>query len=94
MEIYITKQGDTWDLLAYQFWDSEYLMVDLVEANQKYREYIIFPEGIELNVPDIEIDTGSTDVPEWLLDDEIDDIEANLDDEGDGIIDDEINEID
>lgn len=94
METYITKQGDTWDQLAYQFLGSEYLLTDLVEANQKYREYIIFPEGIELTVPDIEIDTDSVDVPDWLLDDEIDDDDDTVDDEGDGIPDDEIDEID
>ena len=94
METYITKQGDTWDQLAYQFWGSEYLLTDLIEANQKYREYIIFPEGIELTVPpDIEIDTDSVDIPDWLIDDEIDD-DDTVDDEGDGIPDDEIDEID
>lgn len=87
MNVYITKQGDTWDSLALFFWGSEYLLTDLVEANQKYRHYIDFPEGIELVVPDVEIDDES-DVPEWLAE-ELDDMD--LDDEVDA--DDENNEI-
>lgn len=93
MQTYITKQGDTWDLLAYHLWGSEYLMTDLVEANQKYRHYIIFPSGIELVVPDIDVDLDSEDIPEWLEDDDIEDNDDILD-EGDGIPDDEIDEID
>lgn len=69
MKTYITQQADSWDLLAFLFWGSEYLLTDLVEANQKYRHYIIFPNGIELNVPEIELDDDS-ELPEWLDDEE------------------------
>lgn len=94
MNVYITKQGDSWDLLAHYFYGSEYLMTDLVEANPKYRHYIEFPEGIELVMPDIEIDEDS-ELPDWLISDEEDVNEEDLDnpDESEGIDNDDYNEI-
>ena len=101
MNVYITQQGDTWDLLAFRFWGSEYLMTDLVEANQKYRHYIEFPEGIELIIPDMETDEES-ELPDWLIndedeesDDDLENSDDNLEDNEDmeGIGNDEDNEI-
>lgn len=95
MNTYITQQGDSWDLLAYLFWGSEYLMTDLVEANQQYRHYIEFPNGIELTIPEIEIDDES-EIPEWLSEDDSDneDEDDPTDEIGkEGLEDDENNEI-
>lgn len=94
MNVYITKQGDSWDFLAHYFYGSEYLMTDLVEANQQYRHYIDFPEGIELVIPEVEIDEDA-ELPEWLINDE----DANEEepeenpDESEGIDDGDYNEI-
>ncbi|WP_342471642.1 hypothetical protein MHH70_12555 [Metasolibacillus sp. FSL H7-0170] len=65
MSSYITVQGETWDLIAYRLWGSEYLLPLLLEANQQYRNIIIFDGGIKLKVP--EIDTAIyTPRPAWL----------------------------
>ncbi|CEG29794.1 Phage Tail Protein X [Bacillus sp. B-jedd] len=69
VKTYTTLQGDTWDLIAYRTWGSEYLLPLLFEANYKYRTVVIFPGGIVLNIP--EVDTSEiTDRPEWLNEDD------------------------
>lgn len=66
---YTTIQGDTWDKIAYDKLGSEYLLPILLEANQQYRNIVIFSGGISLFIP--EIDTSvSTERPEWLGEDE------------------------
>lgn len=65
MNSYTTVQGDTWDLIAYRLWGSEYLLPLLLEANPKYRDVIIFDGGIILNVPDVDTTTYTTR-PAWL----------------------------
>lgn len=65
MNKYKTLQGDTWDLIAFRLWGSEYLFPLLLETNPSYRNVIVFDGGIELNVPDI--DTFEyTPRPVWL----------------------------
>lgn len=69
MNSYTTSQGETWDLIAYKLWGSEYLLPLLLEANQKYRNVIIFSGGINLTVPVIDISIY-TERPSWLGDDD------------------------
>ena len=65
MNSYTTIQGDTWDLIAYKVWGSEYLLPILLEANPKHRNTIFFAGDIILNVPNI--DTAVyTERPSWL----------------------------
>lgn len=65
---YITRQGDTWDLIALRLWPkigAEFLMTDLIEANLRYAANVIFPANIELEVPEVEIPVSKT-LPPWL----------------------------
>jgi len=65
MSSYTTIQGDTWDLIAYRLWGSEYLLPLLLEVNRKHRDVIIFEGGIVLNVPDVNT-TIRAARPAWL----------------------------
>lgn len=65
MNSYTTSQGETWDLIAYKLWGSEYLLPLLLEANSNYRHTTIFSGGILLNVPLIDT-TEYTPRPAWL----------------------------
>ncbi|KAB8126903.1 phage tail protein [Gracilibacillus oryzae] len=65
MDNYITKQGDTWDRIAYDALGSEYLLPLLLEVNKGHRQTVIFSGGIELNIPDIDT-TTYTERPDWL----------------------------
>ncbi|WP_459482121.1 tail protein X [Clostridium saccharoperbutylacetonicum] len=61
---YITKQGDTFDSMALEFYGEEKLSVFIIQLNPKYIDTIIFDEGIELIIPNINIKNTST-LPPW-----------------------------
>ncbi len=69
MSSYTTIQGDTWDLIAYRLWGSEYLLPLLLEENPKYRHVHVFDGGINLQVPDVDT-TNYTARPAWLGDED------------------------
>ena len=64
MKTYTTKQGDTWDGIAYvQMGDCSYTK-DLMWANQKYLQYLTFPAGITLTLPEKGVPIDSS-APPW-----------------------------
>lgn len=65
MSSYRTIQGETWDLIAYKLWGSEYLLPLLFEANPQCRDILIFEGGLLLNVPEVLVE-DVTERPEWL----------------------------
>lgn len=62
--VYKTIQGDTWDGIAVKIYGDEKYMNELLEANQAYREIIIFPANVSLSLPDIQTQT-TTILPPW-----------------------------
>lgn len=69
MKTITTKQGDKWDLISYRVYGDERYMNKLIEANLEHRKFFIFPAGIVLNCPDIDLeeDTVNEDLPPWKL---------------------------
>ncbi|HIX83156.1 MAG TPA: tail protein X [Candidatus Megamonas gallistercoris] len=61
---YKTVSGDTWDLIAYKILGSEVYMEELLNANQEYKDFIVFPANINLTVLEITVPTVST-LPPW-----------------------------
>lgn len=61
---YKTIQGDTWDGIAVKVYGDEKYMNDLLEANQTYREIIIFPANVSLSLPDVATQATSI-LPPW-----------------------------
>lgn len=53
MGTYTAIQGDVWDLIAYKLYGDEKYMKNLVEANWKYIDTVVFSSGTLLNVPDL-----------------------------------------
>ena len=51
--IYTTKSGDMWDMIALKVLGNEMYMSELIENNYKYRNVMIFEAGIKLNIPEI-----------------------------------------
>ncbi len=67
MRKYRTIMGDTFDMIAFRLWQSyggEKNMSALIEANEQYADYVAFPAGIVLNVPEIEEMTAQS-IPPW-----------------------------
>ena len=62
--VYKTIQGDTWDGIAVKVYGDEKYMNELLEANQAYREIIIFPATVSLSLPNIQTQTA-TILPPW-----------------------------
>lgn len=69
MRTYRTKSGDTWDKIAYEQLGSEYLLPFLLNENQEFRNYVEFPAGIELKIPDLEFTLE--EMPEWLEEEDV-----------------------
>lgn len=61
-EEYITRDGDTYDLLAIAFYNDEKKASYIIQANENYIGTLVFEAGIILRVPILD----ETDVPETL----------------------------
>lgn len=55
LDTYITKSGDTWDTVAYKVWGNEMYMDTLIKANLEHKDTFIFPAGVVLTLPEIEL---------------------------------------
>jgi phage tail protein X len=49
-------QGDTWDIIAKREYGKETLMDKLIQANFELRKYVIFPAGVTVIIPDVDMD--------------------------------------
>jgi len=54
MRIYITKQGDEWDRIAFEQLGLEHLMDQLIASNPEHKTTVVFSAGIKLVLPKIE----------------------------------------
>lgn len=59
---YTTSKSDTFDILAFVFYDDPLLASVIIQANPDYSDVLIFEDNVELYIP--EIDT--TEIPETL----------------------------
>lgn len=64
VDIYTTKLGDTWDLIAYRVYGDEKYMKELVEANIELASTFFFKSGVELICPDIPV-LNDSNAPPW-----------------------------
>ena len=54
LDKYITILGDTFDNIAYKtLGDCKYIK-EIINANRKYVDVMVFDAGIEINIPEIE----------------------------------------
>lgn len=61
-EEYLTRAGDTYDLLAIAFYNDEKKASYIIQANEKYIGTLVFEAGIIIRIPILD----ETDVPETL----------------------------
>ncbi len=62
---YTTVLGDTWDMIAFKIWGKEKHAKELVEANLKHVETVIFSAGTVLAITDIEKTEDYSTLPPW-----------------------------
>lgn len=58
MDLYTTNSGDTFDTIAKKFYRKERYLDKLIDANQDYKDTVLFTSGVVLNIP--EVDTTVT----------------------------------
>lgn len=64
METYETVQGDTWDMIAKKVYGDEKYAGYLMESNRLLIDYMIFPSGITLSIPE-PTEEQDADLPIW-----------------------------
>lgn len=64
MEQYTTVQGDTWDVIAKKVYGEEKYAGYLMENNRLLLDYMIFPGGITLDIPEL-TEEADQDLPIW-----------------------------
>ena len=64
LNTYTTISGDTWDTVAYQVWRNEMYMDTLIKANLEHKDTFIFPAGVTLTLPEIELEVSES-LPPW-----------------------------
>lgn len=68
-DTYMTRQNDTWDLIAFRLAGSVEQTPALMLANPEHTETFIFPAGVELKVPDFTTIMDTESLPPWRRDD-------------------------
>lgn len=63
-DIYITVQGDTWDVIALKVYGSEKYIGEMLKANPRYINTMFFSSGVEIICPDVE-NVITEDLPPW-----------------------------
>lgn len=61
---YTTISGDTWDIVAYKVWGNEMYTDSLIKANLEHKDTFIFPAGVTLTLPEIELEVSES-LPPW-----------------------------
>lgn len=64
IKTYRTITGDTWDGIAYKTLGNCFYMDLLIKENIEHSQIFIFPAGIELVIPEVEIEP-SAKLPPW-----------------------------
>lgn len=64
MTTYKTISGDMWDVIAKRELGSERYTSKLMEANPDYLDIVIFPAGVKLTIPDMDLRKPSI-LPPW-----------------------------
>lgn len=68
---YITKSGDTWDMIAKEVYGSEYHADILMAANPQAIDTFIFQAGVTLVTPELEDERDGL-LPPWKFEAEYD----------------------
>lgn len=62
-EVYKTRSGDTWDMIAKEVYGDELYASLLMANNQELLEYFIFPDGVLVSLP--EVPEEESLLPDW-----------------------------
>ena len=62
--IYIAKSGDTWDSISFKFYEDEFKIELLMNANKNLMHIFVFGGGEKINIPDLP-ESENISLPNW-----------------------------
>ena len=62
--IYIAKSGDTWDSISFKFYEDEFRIELLMNANKELMHIFVFGGGERVKIPELPEDVSSS-LPDW-----------------------------
>lgn len=84
--VYITKQGDMWDYIAWKVYGDEAYVNVLYRANTAHLDTYIFEDGCEIYCPPVR-ESGGDEIeekmPDWRDNEDLEDDDASEDEEDD-----------
>lgn len=63
--IYETRQGDTFDIIAFRVYGSEQRAMDIAQANPVHMSTVFFRAGVALILPEIAVEYADLPSPPW-----------------------------
>jgi len=64
-KIYLTRQGDAYDIIAYRVYGSEQRAMDVARANPVHLDTVFFRAGVALVLPDLPKQYVDRPSPPW-----------------------------
>lgn len=61
---YVTREGDTYDILALDAYNDEFRAGEIIKANPQYAGVVVFDAGVTLRIPYLETAAPET-LPPW-----------------------------
>lgn len=62
--IYIAESGDTWDSISFKFYEDEFKVELLMNANKNLMHIFVFGGGERVKIPELPEDVSSS-LPDW-----------------------------
>lgn len=62
--IYIAESGDTWDSISFKFYENEFKVELLMNANKDLMHIFVFGGGERVKIPELPEDVSSS-LPDW-----------------------------
>ena len=62
--IYIAESGDTWDSISFKFYEDEFKVEFLMNANKDLMHIFVFGGGERVKIPELPEDVSSS-LPDW-----------------------------
>ena len=62
--IYIAESGDTWDSISFKFYEDEFRIELLMNANKDLMRIFVFGGGERVKIPELPEDVSSS-LPDW-----------------------------
>nr|DAS70469.1 MAG TPA: hypothetical protein [Caudoviricetes sp.] len=62
--IYIAESGDTWDSISFKFYEDEFKVELLMNANKDLMHIFVFGGGERVKIPELPEDVNNA-LPDW-----------------------------